>query len=218
MMFSFSDWFYLDEGMGATLYRPPRDAEPLLFDFYAIELLKSETSPGEDPELSWEINYAYKILLPYLKNHLLRMVSNSILSEIRHYPDKKKFKGIKFYQDIRQAFLNRNADYYDSATLAPLIEEMRKLFLDRGWKEDYGGKPWSYGCTAWLKLYHASSLNDIQVWIDHLYDLQHNTGSLLNKNPQYRGRWLRDALEIKKHMKDIDDLLPSASLRGNRRR
>lgn len=54
------------------------------------------------------------------------------------------------------------------------------------WDNDYGGKPWARICKAWIRLNGATKLGDIQVWIDHVYDLQHNTNVVFDKLYKYR--------------------------------
>ena len=47
--------------------------------------------------------------------------------------------------------------------------------------------------------------------MDHVYDLQHNTGFALNKIPEYRGSWIEESLDHKAQAKDIRELIPFCS-------
>lgn len=88
------------------------------------------------------------------------------------------------------------------------------------WHSGYGGKSWARISKAWLNLNQAKTLNEIMIWIDHIYDLQHNTGSVFTKVKKYLRdsdeedglRWLLRALEIKKNLKNPyeiwDDISP----------
>lgn len=62
------------------------------------------------------------------------------------------------------------------------VDLCENVFLAHGaWASSYGGKPWSSICKGWKKLYKANSLDETMIWIDHIFDLQHNTGSVFNK-------------------------------------
>lgn len=49
------------------------------------------------------------------------------------------------------------------------------------WTINFGGKNWAMICSGWMRLFNASSISEIIVAIDHLVDLEHNTGSLFDK-------------------------------------
>lgn len=54
------------------------------------------------------------------------------------------------------------------------------------WDEDYGGAAWQDICEGWLKLNESKPFSpEEQVAIDHIFDLQHNNGSVLDKLPKY---------------------------------
>ena len=86
----------------------------------------------------------------------------------------------------------------------------KKFFsVESLWNRQYGGKAWAGIANAWTKLNAAKTPDDMMVWIDHIYDLQHNTGSLFNKEEEYkkdsvqgfssRGySWIQKALDHKR--------------------
>jgi hypothetical protein len=54
------------------------------------------------------------------------------------------------------------------------------------WDEDYGGAAWQDICEGWLKLNESRPFSpEEQVAIDHIFDLQHNNGSVLDKLSKY---------------------------------
>jgi hypothetical protein len=61
--------------------------------------------------------------------------------------------------------------------------ELAKICFNRklGWAFQYAGKNWQNICDAYLRLDDATSFNETSVAIDHVIDLQHNTGSVFNK-------------------------------------
>lgn len=61
-------------------------------------------------------------------------------------------------------------------------------FKNVGWSGGYGGKKWGEGTEAFLKLKEATEKHDTEQMaghIDHIFDLQHNTGALLNKGGMF---------------------------------
>lgn len=59
------------------------------------------------------------------------------------------------------------------------------LFLHADWSENYGGKNWANIVDAYFKLKNSSNKNQLIVAIDHVYDLQHNTGTIFTKDSDY---------------------------------
>jgi len=87
------------------------------------------------------------------------------------------------------------------------------------WSPNYGGLAWGNICDAWFSLYNAKSINDIAVYIDHIYDIQHNTGTIFSKlssyyntsNELFRGSkgydWIYKLLDMKAQATSVYDLL-----------
>lgn len=78
---------------------------------------------------------------------------------------------------------------YKSINKAGLtLDDIEKAYNNIEWGGAYGGPRWGAGAIALLKLMKAKKTEnpeDLSHIIDHIYDLQHNTGSLLNKGPMY---------------------------------
>lgn len=83
------------------------------------------------------------------------------------------------------------------------------------WDEEYGGSAWSNICTAWLQLNASGNdLNKQAVYIDHIYDLEHNNGTVFNKIQRYAGpseydpfKWIKEFLDYKAQVKNPYELL-----------
>ena len=76
------------------------------------------------------------------------------------------------------------------------------------WSLSYGGESWGKIADAYRKLLEADTLAKQIAYIDHAYDLQHNTGSVFSKVKAYsknRGSlsWLAKALDWKKNQTDL---------------
>ena len=90
-----------------------------------------------------------------------------------------------------------------------------KMFSkEKIWDKNFGGKVWKDISESWLKLNRVnnSNISELYIWIDHIYDLQHNNGSVLNKVERYKKynkelnsescSWLKDALDLKRDVKN----------------
>ena len=96
----------------------------------------------------------------------------------------------------------------------PLVVAGAKIFQNDNychWSSAFGGDAWCACCLGWLSLYKANNLPSAIAAIDHLYDLQHNNGSLLDKNAEYGGSWLKKMLDLKFRANDVEQLLYYAS-------
>jgi hypothetical protein len=80
------------------------------------------------------------------------------------------------------------------------------IFNDLSWNDQYGGEKWAEIAKTWRELLEIrgtglippSKFREAVFWIDHAFDLKHNTGSLLTKIPDDVKRWLHDALDTKR--------------------
>lgn len=85
-----------------------------------------------------------------------------------------------------------------------------------GWDEGYGGKAWADICEAWFNLARAEDLSTQAVYIDRMYDLQHNNGSVFNKVKRYSleatgYQWIAALLDFKATVKNPFNLLQRCS-------
>jgi len=93
----------------------------------------------------------------------------------------------------------------------------RKMFERLNWFEHYGGKAWLDVVDAYYKLSSAEYKNDgreLAVWIDHVYDLQHNTDTIFNKITLYNTAGIstfKFLLDLKFSAKSLKILYPYAS-------
>ncbi len=150
-------------------------------------------------EKGWRANYDYEMAKHYKK-------------EIRHYLEW--YVDDKFWDNI-----GRTMSYNASNKMGSpkkFIELALKTFTLPMWNSDYGGKAWHNIAKGWLKLNSSTNYNDMVVYIDHVFDLQHNTDSVLNKSKSYADTygtytWIGTALEAKKHATNLHELVNKAS-------
>lgn len=69
------------------------------------------------------------------------------------------------------------------------MKDIARGYNDISWGgSSFGGERWGAGAVAMLELYEKHKTEDpefLRSVIDHIYDLQHNTGSMLNKGPMF---------------------------------
>jgi hypothetical protein len=101
-----------------------------------------------------------------------------------------------------------------SSTTA-FAELARDLFKEMDWNSSYGGNKWAEIADGYLLLAKSHTNNEKQIAIDHAYDLQHNTGTALNKVKDFaidtNFEWIQVALDHKRDAKSMYELLPQCS-------
>ena len=97
---------------------------------------------------------------------------------------------------------------------------MSDWFVRQFAESHYGGKAWAMVADAYTKLSVATTQGEQMVAIDHVYDLEHNNGTLFTKIKEYSGdggyKWIRLALDFKRNIRDSFSLYNQVSpgLRG----
>jgi pyruvate,orthophosphate dikinase len=102
----------------------------------------------------------------------------------------------------------------DGAQLADQIrfaELSADIFADPGWSGGIGGKAWAAIARALLAYLDGSW--EFDTFVDHAFDLRHNSGVLFNKHPMVTGRTtylmerlIPTQLTIKKDVSDVREL------------
>jgi hypothetical protein len=114
------------------------------------------------------------------------------------------------YEAVIKVMREQKLDDHDFGEIA---EEMFSRF---GWDSGYGGRAWAKIARGFWRLADAKSTNERSVWIDHVYDLQHNNNTVFDKlQTYYKGsegvEWLKRALDWKRDVKDIRDFYEKVS-------
>ena len=127
----------------------------------------------------------------------------------RKYRDKKEelTGGSESYVKAYHSFIN------SKATPEQFVDISKILFEKLSWSHSYGGRAWADICDAWTHLNKAKSLQSIFVYIDHIYDIQHNTGSVFNKVRAYASveRKFKQLLDDKAKMNNPLELYEKVS-------
>lgn len=167
-----------------SIYDPSREGKPI-------------------PDLELKVN---KIPSWYLK--LAKYYYNFLSSTDTTESDK--FENYERAFNIVNNWLTEN-----KITRGQFVEATKNVFsIWSLWEDQYGGEAWVNISNGWLGLYNAGNdLNKQAVYIDHLYDLEHNTGSVFNKIKRYMDPetfgfgWLSDFLDYKAAVRNPYELL-----------
>jgi hypothetical protein len=105
-----------------------------------------------------------------------------------------------------------------NSTTVDFAKMAEYLFYNEEWTKGYGGNSWGAIAEAYSMLNQDSSkdFNNLQVVIDHIYDLQHNTDTVFNKIMDYSSIygnyiWIKDALDFKANIINVRQLLKYCS-------
>jgi hypothetical protein len=197
---------------------------------------------GRNPdEMRMDIEYAAGKLLPVLQKQLEQAVFFAICSEIQHVLDCAKGNPAQFqwYEFLREYIENcirflrdknknfddlKSEDSYHIAlntiqetkhSKTEFVYMCRECFAKMNWASLFGGDAWVKICDGYLRLIRATATKDKFVAIDHIYDLQHNSDSVLNKSDEFdlgdSYKWIRDALNFKRNAKTMYAFISNCS-------
>ncbi len=225
------------EKLGSFIYKLPEDKAQQLFDFYMLSALPKFT---DDESIDAAIEHTQDKLLKPLKKELLDAVFYSVASELRHYLDKgSRSDGrdiidyAKLGTEAKRMFNEYMAESPDSRQESfevadriagddreTFIKMADALYREGDWSHNYGGDAWANITDGWLKLHAAEHPRDLSIWIDHVYDLQHNTDVVFNKVKSYARSggfdWIKRALDLKFKIKSPYELWPRVSTKMRR--
>lgn len=136
----------------------------------------------------------------------------------------------------RFKFIEQQIKKYN-ITKSEFVSLCNKLFNTEAlWEnKEFGGKAWANICSLWLEAnnefqkiqskaskegYNTSELNKLAYYIDRIYDLEHNNGTIFNKLTKYGDEidfdyynfdWIKHYLDYKATVKNPYSLLNIAS-------
>ena len=145
------------------------------------------------------IDETFRQKVAVLKEQVIAALEASVRREIRHWSDEVRtwvggeqdddegygyqcdvIAGTSFYDRANKRFgLKR---YAAGSTLAKLpLTTIRELYFVKCWCSSYGGPKWGQATDLLIKLKEAKTFKDEIFLLDRIFDLQHNTGFVLNK-------------------------------------
>lgn len=99
-------------------------------------------------------------------------VAGAIGGELRHHRNT-------YLPDDRPHAWDYWAGMVATIGVPALAQDAAELFLDGSWEHHYGGEPWANAARVWGR-YGRGEIG-ARNFVDNLFSLQHNSGSLLDK-------------------------------------
>ena len=166
-----------------------------------------------DQPQSWDKYKGNKLLTQYIRNFKLQGVPATFLPTRNIDRPGLKPKDINYVKSFNAA---TKAIKDTGSTREQFANLAADLFRNMSWSAAYGGEKWAQIAEAYNLLNKSpQTFAQLQVAIDHAYDLQHNTGTVLNKVKEYYINgditWLQKALDFKANLKSVYQLLPKCS-------
>ena len=183
------------------------------------------------------VHNGFEELLNYMYKDVLDAASYAVMSELRHTLDNGNedyiFKALKptglsgkfklFDDHYSKSPTATDVDGVETKTSDHAVEAFQKVKMSVDdiikigkvvfdldiWEKKFGGSNWTNITKGLERLKNAKSLNEKTVAIDHIFDLEHNTGSLFTKinrykkpipgiyNPDGDWYWIDHALDFK---------------------
>lgn len=179
----------------------------LFFDFYTLNEIWFRTMGAQEygypvtkilPYAKEKaIDETFKSKVALLKRQIIEALELSVRGEIKHWGfETRETEGAKLDEynqyipgtSIFDRLCNQiGYDQEDSwkrrcSFLAKLpLETIRTLFFAKCWYRGYGGKRWGEATDLLIQLKNSKNIKDDVYLIDRIFDLQHNTGFVLNK-------------------------------------
>jgi hypothetical protein len=130
----------------------------------------------------------------------------ALRNKLSNYENFAIFADISYEDDDADVFYNRVINNLNAHKIS--IKDIRKTFADITWENQYGGKIWAKIIDIALEISNKQNtlpLKDVVGYIDKIYDMQHNTGSILNK-----GKWevLNTDLDKRHDLQSIKEFIP----------
>jgi hypothetical protein len=148
----------------------------------------------------------------------LEWVKLSTLLGAEGMDDVLSLKDIRNPSDKEGKRSNRDIAYKAALNVAEpemWAEIAQVLFRKATFAPSFGGEAWAKIADAWLKLDKAETKGEVITYIDHVYDLQHNTDTVFNKLVSYSKdgsfQWLKRALDTKAKLDHPIELIEKVS-------
>ena len=229
------DHYLINEGLETLSYSVPEDKYEQLVDFYVASYpyatIKGNQyllfSPkGEAVQAALE--EAKEKIIEYLYGDVLDAVFYSLANEIMGitYRTTRSLKENEISKNFSKLYSKLNPDIEIDKVLKLIdktyagnrleaVSDFKKVFeLEDFWHPNIGGKSWAAIADGWIRLNNAKTLQNKSVEIDHIIDLQHNTGNVFSRVRSYYRHgyeWLKNFLEFKKNVTGPWQLLRDAS-------
>lgn len=185
--------------------------------------------PGKIPNIKRQeiIDETFDKCARKLLKELTIYLFQAAVKEFHNYPDRSEFRNyddmilrnkLAYYENYARTadtvFEDYDADKFYYKVINQMnyhkitLNDIRSTFDKIPWEQSYGGKIWAKIIDVAIEISKKQNglpLKDVVGYIDKIYDMQHNTGSILNK-----GRWevLNTDLDKRHDIRNIREFLP----------
>jgi len=215
-------------GPQITIQKPAFNATKVMVNFYTLGLMHERAkmaSPRIGPAYAKWIGRQRDALVEQYAPEVANYVTHAVAGELR-FAVKRRLGGEPLPAWLTKAVYDNNNSLGGRAGGQQAILEAAKreglspqqfaqvasrIFSQPGWGVDFGGKKWANIADA-ISHYHEGRMTKT-AWLDHVFDLQHNGGSIFDGkvdtvrfNDVYGSRFLQRKLEASDPVKLLEDM------------
>jgi len=209
---------------GITIQKPAFNATKVMVNFYTLGLMHERAkmaSPRIGPAYAKWIGHQRDALVNEYSPQVVNYVTQAVAGELRFAVDYKLggYKLPKWLKDAvgddawgqpRAAGQEAILEAAKKQGLSPVqfAKEASRIFSQPGWDGVYGGKKWAAISDAITHYYEGNMTKT--AWLDHVFDLQHNGGSIFGGKVQsvtFDSSFGRKFLQAKLEASDPGQLL-----------
>jgi len=138
---------------------------------------------------------------------LLDTPEDNFFTTTEHAQYKREIHEINERYKVYKSFLATEKELkFSKSMISDLFEY---IFFNLEWNSSYGGVAWGGIAKGYTRLLKCKNVGDKIIAIDHVYDLQHNTGTVFNKLYRYKINgdycWIKEVLDWKKELKEVSE-------------
>lgn len=151
----------------------------MFFDFYGVSLLSDqylEANPYAKEYKDTVVQEVKDVYVPLIT----KMVYGELWFAKANLGD---------WEEWKKSF---NIEKVEDLTLEQLVQ----IYREGDWESAFGGPAWGEITKSLIELEENTDTNQLITIIDHINDIQHNTGLMFHDFPKVE-KWFSDALEIK---------------------
>jgi len=162
----------------------------LFFDFYGVSLLSDqylESNPYASQYKDMIVQQVKEVYVPLITKMVYNEWMNNVMELMGGSWKLKREFGREFWEDF----------WWNKKKIKDLtLEQLAQIYNEGRWEKNYGGKPWGHITESLIQLINTTDTNQLITIIDHINDIQHNTGLMFHDFPKVE-KWFSDALDIK---------------------
>ncbi|MCK4358484.1 MAG: HEAT repeat domain-containing protein, partial [Candidatus Cloacimonetes bacterium] len=151
----------------------------MFFDFYGVSLLSDQYLEANPYAKEYK-----DMIVQQIKDAYVPLITKMVYSELSKHTSE-----LDNWWDWQEKFnITKPKDLS--------LEQLAQVYNKGDWQEEYGGSAWGSIVESLIQLKNTTDTNQLITIIDHINDIQHNTGLMFHDFPKVE-KWFSDALEVK---------------------